>query len=285
MTQTVLVAGASGAVGGQVVKQLAQSGTKVRVLCRQRAQAEALSRYTTDAFLGDALVEGQLLKACDGVDAVISCLGASVGLRAKEKASYRKVDPVANGHLLAEAERAGVSRFVYLSVFITDGYAQTDYVVAHEEFVKRLRASKISSTVVRPTGIFTALTELVAMAKQGRAMVIGDGQARSNPIHPDDVAAACVRALAPGNDEMAVGGPEVLTRAEVSLLAAKAAGVTVKLRHVPAWTMLAAAACTKPFNRRLGELLEFGTRVATTDAIAPQVGTKTILEFFKAHAA
>jgi uncharacterized protein YbjT (DUF2867 family) len=284
MTQRVLVAGATGAVGSLVVKQLAERGIAVRVLCRQGAQAQKLKHYTSDVVLGDALLDGSLRNACDGVSAVISCLGATVGLKSPEKRSFRQVDPVANGHLLHEAERAGTSRFVYLSVFIEPGYAHTDYILAHEEFVTRLRASKVSSGVVRPTGIFTALTELVEMAKKGLAIVIGDGQARSNPIHPEDVAAACIRALEPGIDELPVGGPQVLTRAEVSLLAAQAVGKTVALRHIPPWTMLAASACTKPFNRRLGELLEFGTRVATTNAVAPAVGTRTIEEFFNAHA-
>lgn len=275
---TILVAGATGAVGFRVVEHLRRGGRAVRTLSRDPTRALRLDGV--DVRLGDATDATTLDGVMDGVDAVISCLGASVAMGLAERRRYAAVDTAANLNLLAAAERAGVGRFVYLGVHTAPGYAQTRYCQAHERVVEALAAAPIPSTVVRATGVFTAYAPLLSMARAGLGSVVGDGTARSNPIHPDDLAAVCAGALERGPAEIAAGGPDVLTRREMLELAFAAVGRRPRIVGVPAGAMRLQGRLLGVLHPRLGELLEFLVAVSTHDGIAPRLGQRRLRDWF-----
>ena len=257
-------------MGKEVARLAGSSGPRVRTLARTAGDIRA---DATDALA--------ILGACDGIDAVISCLGASVSPSAKEKRSFLAVDTVANRNLIAEAKRAGVRKFVYVAAHVSPGYADSAYIRAHEAVVAELAASGLDYTVIRPTGIFSAFGDFVKMARMGMAMVVGDGSARTNPVHPADVAQACLDGLTPGSREVGAGGPDILTRREVVETAFRVVGKTPRIAAVPAAMFRGSARLAGLFNPRLGELFEFVTAVSLTDGIAPAAGTKRLEDYFR----
>lgn len=275
----VLVAGATGAVGGRVVTRLRQRGVAVRTLSRDPTRARQLA--DVDVRLADATDAASLAGVMDGVSIVVSCLGASVAMQLAERRGYAAIDTTANLNLLAAAERAGVGRFVYLGVHTSPGYAQTRYCLAHERVVEALRDARLSSTVVRATGVFTAYAPLLAMARGGIGTVVGDGAARSNPIHPDDLAAACVDVLEQGPAEIEAGGPEVLSRRAMLELAFAAVGRRPRIVGVPPAIMRLQGRLLAPIHPRLGELVEFLVAVSTHDGIAAGVGQQRLGDWFR----
>ena len=54
-----------------------------------------------------------------------------------------------------------------------------EYARAHEAFAEALAASGLVHTVVRPTGFFWFFGEILEMARAGRGVVIGPGDART----------------------------------------------------------------------------------------------------------
>lgn len=280
MTRTprILVAGATGAVGSRVTRRLVESGCFVRTLSRDPMRAKAI--VASESVIADAMSAEGLGSALEGIDVLVSCLGANVSMRLRERRSYSSLDPIANGNLLEAALRRGTKRVVYVGVATAPGFDRTRYCLAHERFVERLRATDVSSTVVRPTGIFTSLDDFVAMASLGVGSIVGDGKARTNPIHPDDVARAVVESLLEGPPDFPVGGPEILTREAILERAFRAVGKPLRAVHVPRRLMRLNAALLRPFHPRLSELLEFATEVSTHDAIAPAYGTATIGDWF-----
>ncbi len=167
-------------------------------------------------MLGDATRPDTLRGAFDGVDAVISCLGAPMAFSRGDRRSFRDLDTVANLNLIRAARAAGVRRFVYVSLLVRPAWSNTAYARAHEEVVEQLAASGLSYGVVRPTGMFPIFDPFLTMARRGIAWIPGDGQAPTNPVHPYEVAEACLEVLSrAGADSMLVGGPEILTRQEI----------------------------------------------------------------------
>lgn len=280
----MLVAGASGRLGRQVVKALAERGRAARALARDPSRVEAGAGV--EVFAADARDAAGLRGACEGVGAVVSALGASLALGLKPRgATFRDVDLRANLNLLAEARAAGVRKFVYVSLYGAQGLRGLDYVDAHEEFVGALRQGGPDYAVVRPTGFFYVFGEVFKMAARGRVALIGDGSARTNPVHERDVARACVEALDSPGAELEVGGPDVYTRREIAELAFKTLGRPGKVSTLRPGLVRAFVAPLKPFDRRLYDLLAFGVAASVTDLVAPAYGAARLGDYFARLAA
>jgi uncharacterized protein YbjT (DUF2867 family) len=281
MSRTVLLAGATGVVGSAVLDRLVAAGHRVRTLSRDPARAEALrARGAWEVRAADATRADALTGVAEGCDVVVSCLGGNVGMGFAERRSYRAVDTAGNRNLLAAAKTAGVERFVYTAVHVGPGYVHTRYIRAHEEFIEELRGAGLSSTVVRPTGIFTAFAPFVGMARRGLVSIIGDGKSRSNPVHHEDVADAIVPVLDEGPADLSIGGPDVLTRREMAELAFRAVGRSPRVWGVPVVLPKLSSFFLRLVHPRLGELIQFAAAVFTSDCVAPTVGKRRLADYF-----
>lgn len=69
----VLVAGATGTLGGMVVDELARAGASVRALVRPGKEA-SLERTDVEVTVGDLEDQDSLRRAVEGVDAIVSCV-------------------------------------------------------------------------------------------------------------------------------------------------------------------------------------------------------------------
>jgi uncharacterized protein YbjT (DUF2867 family) len=243
--------------------------------------------FSTHSSSQQTIVEADVLRpetlagVCKGVDTVISTIGASLDFRAiKDRNSFTTVDLQGNLHLLEEARKSGVRKFVYLSAF---GAAtmNTAYTNAHEEFVRHLKVSGLEYGVVRPTGFFYVNNEFLEMARNGTAWLVGDGRATTNPIHEEDVAKACTEAaLGQGNQEMNIGGPETFTRQEIAELAFQTLGKKPRVFHSPFAMTKVMKPLVSIFNPRIGDLVEFLGYVATHECVAPVYGQKRLGDYF-----
>ena len=274
--QRVLVAGATGYLGGFVVREFKKRGYFVRVLVRSSVQAESLRHVADEVVEGRVSRPDALVGVCEGMDVVFSSVGIT---RQKDGLTFRDVDYQGNKNLLEEAMRAGVQKFVYVSVF---NGPSLDIVAAHEDFVDQLMASGIDASVLRPTGYFSDMGEVFDMAKKGRVWLIGDGTNQVNPIHGADLAVACVDAVEGREPAMDVGGPETMTWKRAAEVAFEVLDRPVKIFFVPQWVMWAVVRLLRFFNRHQGELLAFLTTMATNDVVAPAFGKCTLEAHFRA---
>jgi uncharacterized protein YbjT (DUF2867 family) len=275
----VLVAGATGYLGGFVCSELKSRSHFVRALVRSSRQHDGLRNCTDEIVRGEVTKPETLAGLCDRVDVVFSSVGIT---RQKDGLSFRDVDYQGNVNLLREALRAGVKRFVYVSAFSGRQLRHLEIIDAHEAFVDELERSGIEHAVLRPTGYFSDLGELLEMARKGRVWLIGDGSSRVNPIHGADLAAACADAVEGGTAAIDVGGPEVLSWNAAAELAFAVLGRPAKISHVPERLMWAAVRLVRLVNRHQGELLAFFTTMATTDVVAPATGSHTLEAHFRA---
>jgi uncharacterized protein YbjT (DUF2867 family) len=282
--KTVLVAGASGALGREVVRLLGARGARVRAMTRDPARAAGLG---VETVVADARDRRTLAPALAGVDTVFSSLGASplpdpkLGWR-----GFRGVDWPLNRNLVEAAAAAGAERFIYVSAHHTPDMRALAYIDAHERVVDLLGRGGLAWSVVRPTGFFSAIGSFIDMARRGRLPVFGRPDARTNPIHDADLAEVCVDAaldpVAPR--EIPAGGPEVLTRARMIELVFEALGSPPRTRRLPLWAMRAGALAMKPIFPRIADCLAFFAHVTSHDLIAPAFGRRTLGAYFQERA-
>ncbi len=275
--QRVLVAGATGYLGGFVVKEIANRGYWVRALVRSASREEKIHDSADEIFEGEVTKPESLAGVCDGMDVVFSSIGIT---RQKDGLTFRDVDYRGNKNLLEEALRAGSGKFVYVSVFNGPALRHLDIVDAHEAFVDELAKSGMEFSVLRPTGYFSDMGELVKMATGGRVWLIGPGTNHVNPIHGSDLAVTCVDAIEGSTTEIDVGGPETMAWNDAARLAFTVLDRPVRITHVPVWLVWSVVRVVRVFNRHQGELLAFFTTMSTTDVVAPTFGRRRLVDHF-----
>ena len=207
---TVLVAGATGYLGRHIVVELAARGYRVAAVVRSRHRAEqpgphgapTLQGLVAEWVEGEVTEPGFLRGICGGADRVVSALGVT-----RQKASPWDVDFLANLHVLADAEREGT--FLYVNVMHAEiGHSLLLRVKA--AFAVVLRRSFVAHQIVNPSGYFSDVSDYLAMARRGLA-VVPPGDARVAPIHGADLARFCVDRIGDDSGSWDVGGPDVLT--------------------------------------------------------------------------
>ena len=223
--------------------------------------------------------------AVEGVDAIISSVGASIlPDLGRGRAGFLQVDTVANQRLIDAAERRGVRRFVYVAVVCHDTLGHLHYVKAHERVVERLRASRLESSVLRATGFFSAFESVLELARKGRVPLIGNPEARTNPIADRDLARLCVAALDELPYERTVGGPEVFTRRRIAELAFEALGKSPRFARLPNWLVRVLGALTWPISPRVAELTSFFLEVCSRDCLGEPSGSARLSDYLHARA-
>ncbi|MDT0641654.1 NAD(P)H-binding protein [Zunongwangia sp. F363] len=273
----ILVAGASGALGLEIVKFMSEQGYELRVLTSSDDGEQKLTPYSNDIWKADASKEVSRIKDITaGIDTVVSALGNSVSLFTPNKESFYEIDYQSNKNLLQDAKKNNVKRFVYISIKGAD--SNKDYTVAnaHKLFEQELRASSIEYTVLRPVGFFSGIHDLAIMAKRNVIPIVGDGSAKTNSIHHEDLAKVVVRYVDSGPELIEVGGPKIHTRLEMAEMIQEAIGG--KIIKIPEIVADAGLALPKFFDD-FHDKLDYFKYITTRDMIGEQYGTTTFKEY------
>src|SRR5690625_2378623 len=194
----VLIVGATGYLGRYVVKELKKQGYYTKVLVRNCKkldehgpfQSPAIRKYIDEVVIGDITKPDTIKNSCENINYVFTSVGIT---SSSQGLSFKDVDFQGNVNLLKEAEQSNVEKFMYIHVFTNNEWKQPGPLIeAKEQFVKTLKTSTINHIIMKPTGYFSDVTQLLMMAKKGRAYLIGNGKTKMNPIHGEDLAQFCV---------------------------------------------------------------------------------------------
>ncbi|WP_412564094.1 SDR family oxidoreductase [Thalassobius sp. MITS945101] len=279
----ICIAGATGYLGRHLVREAHKRSHQVTALVRAASKArfpDGVTIVQGEATQPETLAP--LQAALAGTDVMISALGLT---RQKDKLRYKDVDFQANMNLLDLAQAAGVPRFAYVHALVR-GKPKSDLLAAKSQFVQALRAAQIESHIFRPGGYFVDMEAVLDMARSGRIWAVGDGSVRLNPIEGADLAQTILDALERGENDLEIGGPEVLSLDEIGALAFAALGQPVRITHLPRGLAVALLALLKPLTpRHIWGPFEFFLAASAQDAIGPAYGAKTLGAHFKALAA
>ena len=275
----VLVAGATGYLGRNVVKALKDRGFWVRALGRSEAKLDPIKEFADELFIGEVTDPDSLDGTCDGIDVVFSSVGIT---RQKDGLTYEDVDYQGNRNLLTIAEGSDVSKFVYVHVLNAEKLQHVAMIQAKEAFVDELIRSTLDHTVICPTGFFSDMEEFLSMARYGRVYLFGDGSNRINPIHGADLAEVCADALESREQQLDVGGPEVFTYREIAELAFEVLEKPKKITCLPKKLIAAAvgALCWVAPVKAYGPI-QFLATVMTMDVVGDTYGQRRLVDHFR----
>jgi len=214
----VLVTGATGFVGGEIVRRLHDSGSEVRALARTRSSKA--KDWSAMFHVGNVLEAASLKDACQGMDAVIHLVGI-ISEAGRNTLEAVHIDGTRN--IVTAAREAGVKRFVQMSALGTRAGAASRYHKSKWEAEQIVRDSGMDWTILRPSIIYgpgDGFVNLFAkiIRRSPIVPIIGKGFSRYQPVPVAAVAAAFVKSL---TEPLAIGrtfelgGAETLSMNEI----------------------------------------------------------------------
>ncbi|MGB7841341.1 MAG: NAD(P)H-binding protein [Salinimicrobium sp.] len=276
----VLLAGASGALGLEVLKLLSEKGLEVRAFIKSEDDDEEVSHYTKDIWKADASKKASVLKdITKDISIIVSALGKSVSLFTNRGNSFLEDDFYANRNILNDALNHSVKRFIYVSIKGVEEADDFEIPKSHKMFEDVLRDSDLNYTILRPVGFFSGLNDLLIMAKRKIIPVIGDGQAKTNSIHQKDLAKIILDQLEDGPQLLEVGGPLIHTRLEMAeFIKNRIGGEILKVpEKIAEWGMV----IPEIIDENMAERLKFFKYINTHDMIGVRNGNISFNKYLK----
>jgi len=233
----ILLTGATGVVGGELLPELLGGGHQVRVLARD---PKKLGEHRVDVqiTLGDLRDPLSIRHAMRGVETVIH-LAATI--RDQPGGTIEELNGLATVRLLRHAERAGVKRFVFFSAMGATLFQRTRFFRSKAVAERAVRESPLDTTVFAPSIIYRPgdpwITLLQRLSILPAVPISGEGHSRYQPIWARDVARCVASSLngrtAKGSERYELAGPEVLSYDGIVDRVLEATGRHRPLVHVP----------------------------------------------------
>ena len=215
--ERILVTGATGFLGGAVVRALRSAGADVVATGRDPVKCADLGRIGVTTLCRDLAdpFDERDAAALRGVDAVVHCAALSAPFG--RPAAFERANVRATTHLVDLAARLGVRRFAHVSTpavyfrfrdqIDLDETTQLPPPVNDYARTKRMAEAivtarpEIGPVVLRPRGIYgtgdtALLPRLTRAVATGPLPLFRGGTAATDITHVDDVVAAVLAALA-----------------------------------------------------------------------------------------
>ena len=292
MAGPVLVVGATGQLGTAVVDRLAKAGVPVRALVRPASPREFTAGKVELAF-GDLREVESLVAACRGMGTVVATANAVVP---RGKATFEEVEGTGYENLLDACRAENVRRIVFMSVAQTPHDRSVTTFRLKRRIEEKIQGSGLAhaifrgslfmddwfalmgssiplrgaaaATLRRPFWFSKAFFAMAgtSIERRGIALVPGDGKTRHAFVALDDVAAILAAAAATPEDGTNLvanlGGPEVLSFADVVGIFSKVLGRPLKSIRTPATVYRVLADILEPLSPPAGNLMAMSWIVA-----------------------
>ncbi len=231
----VVLAGAFGNLGAEILKKLVAADFDVVAADLKERDVEGLEKKYTFKSI-DATNPESLKGLCDGAEAVITTMGLT---GASTRVTSYDIDYRGNLNLLNEAKRAGIKKFVYISVISCEDpeAKKVPMLDAKHMFEEELIKSGIPYVIHRPTGYFYDIVKVFRpyVEKGEMQLLKGYGDVKANVVDCPDFADFIVKHIDDENKIYEVGGKETYSYTEMAKLCFDAAGKPLKIKWAPIW--------------------------------------------------
>ena len=236
--ERVLLTGASGYVGGRLLRALERTGRSVRCMARQPEFLRSRLTADTEIVAADVLDPDTLVKALEDVDTayyLIHSMGSA--------ANFEQADREAAGNFAAAARQCGVRRIIYLGG-LGAGDDLSDHLRSRQEVGRILRESGIPTIEFRASillGSGSLSFEMIRALVERLPVMVTPKWVRiqAQPLAIEDLIGYLVEALDAGGEESAIyeiGGADAVSYGEIMREYARQRGLRRLMIPVPVLT-------------------------------------------------
>ncbi len=215
----VLVAGATGYIGGRLVPELIARGYRVRVMVRAESPEHRDRWPEAEVVVADALDEDAVLPALEGVDAAYYLIHSMlIGMHRFEDADLQ-----AARHFREAAEQQGVGRIIYLGGLGDTNTTLSPHLASRAQVAEEFRRGPVPTTILRAAiilGSGSASYEMVnhLVRRIPLFLVPKWAKTKCQPIAVRDVIKSLVGVLElpeTANRTFDIGGADIMTYEEL----------------------------------------------------------------------
>src|SRR5215208_292060 len=224
-----LLTGATGYIGGRLMRRLVAEGREVRALARNpsRLSGEQVAVVQGDLIKGDGLRAA--LDGCESAYYLVHSMDAAAG----PNGAFADLDRRAADNFARAAQEAGVDRVIYLGGLVPQGEAISPHLRSRLEVEEILLDAIPDSVALRASIVIGAGSSsfqlLVRLIERLRVLPMpGWRQNRTQPIDERDAIEYLARAplaRAAAGRSLDIAGPDVVTYAQMVERIAEAMGV------------------------------------------------------------
>jgi uncharacterized protein YbjT (DUF2867 family) len=215
----IVITGATGFVGQEVVKQARADGHAVSAIVRDSKAKSArtlVEKFGVELFHGNVVYAPSLEGSMQDAKCVIHLVGI---IHEWKENTFQRVHTEATINVIDAAKAAGVKRYLHMSALGTRAGARSRYHQTKWAAEEAVRKSGLAWTIFRPSVIYgpgdQSITVLSNVLRRAPFVpVLGDGNSKIQPVSVENVAKSFVSAI---KNDGTVGktydlcGPEAFT--------------------------------------------------------------------------
>jgi len=231
---TILVIGATGTLGRQVVRQALQMGYPVKCGVRNVRKATFLREWGAELVYADLKLPETLPEALKGVTVVID----AATLRPDDELSTAKeVDLIGKLALIKASKRAGIERFIFFSIINNDKFDYIPLMNLKASIESNLKESSIPYTIFQLSGFFQGLIGQYAVPILDQQTIWStQDTAKIAYMDTQDIAKFCLRSLTlpeMANNTYILGGSKSWLSSELITTCEKLSGQKAEVSFIP----------------------------------------------------
>jgi nucleoside-diphosphate-sugar epimerase len=290
----VFVTGATGFIGGRIVRDLRARGDEVTCLVRSPEKGRELAELGCELVQGDLSDETALNTGMNGVDAVIH--GAAVyevGIPKSEHEAMYEANVLGTERVLRAALATKVPKVVYISTVAAFGNTHGEvvdetYVHPADDFTSYYEETKVQAhriakrlideeglpcVIVQPGGVYgpddhSALGSQIEQFLAGKMPMIAFPDLGMNLVYVDDAAGGVLLALDKGeNGESYVLGGQITTMREIIETLASVSGKKAPKRAMPTPLLRAMTPLGPVIGKVMNQGPNLGELISSADGV------------------
>jgi len=260
MDETILVTGGNGFLGRHIVARLLELNKRTLIFARKNKN-DNISPPLTETVWGDIRDQNAVDQAVQKADIVIH-LVSNFRKGGSDKKEAHAINVSGTENILNASKKYDIKHLIHCSTIGVHGtvlevpanedtpfnpgdlYQETK-LEAENLVWDFFKETKLPTTVIRPISLMgpgdLRMLKLFKMIKNGKFVIVGDGETFFQPAYIDDVVDGFIACLNNENaigESFIIGGDEYVTLNELFQIIAEQLGVNPPSIRVPLWPVL-----------------------------------------------